>query len=431
MLNTLATLRENFSPLRIRNFRIYLGGQAVSLIGTFLQSTAQSWVVWQLTGSNANIGTVTALSYLPMLLLGPWTGTLADRLDRRKVLILTQIGAMFLAFILAFLVLTNTVQLWHVYILAFSLGVVTAIDLPAQQAFLGDLSGLGELRRAVNLNVMMIQVSRVIGPALAGVVVSAVGAGTAFLLNGVSFFAVVLSLLAVHAAQHQKPKADNDQRDGGFGAVIRFVRQEPRVQDLLIFVAIVTFLAMSLILNLLAGFADTVFNGDADTYGLLMAASGAGALIGVLFVAPLVQVSKRIGLVFVRLIIWMGVWFIVLSQTTSLPVAMLALAGAGIGGPSVVATAIGLLQVLSPVDMRARTMSLFSMLSFGMQPMAAVLVGISGDLFGVTAAARLNGILLIVSVVVMVLLRPSVRTWEQEVSEKPELMGEELFEPAA
>jgi predicted MFS family arabinose efflux permease len=263
------------------------------------------------------------------------------------------------------------------------------------------------------------------------VIVSAVGAGTAFLLNGVSFLAVVFSLLAVRAAQQQKPKSDGDKRDNGFGAVIRFARAEPRVQDLLIFIAIVTFLAMSVVINLLAGFADTVLGGDVDTYGLLHAASGAGALIGVLFVAPLVQTSKRIGLMLVRVIIWMGVWFVVLAQTTSLPIAMLALAGAGIGGPSVVATAVGLLQVISPSEMRARMMSLFSMLSFGMQPIASVLVGVSGDLFGVASAVRLNGVLLILSVVAMVLFRPSLRTWEQNLPEKPKVMAEELFEPAA
>jgi len=159
-MNVGTTLIENFSPLRIRDFRVYLLGQAVSLVGTWLQVTAQGWVVWVISQSPSQLGIVAMLATLPILLLGRWTGVWADKLDRRKLLIATATSAMVLAFILATLVQTSRIQLWHLYILSLLLGIVTAVDLPAQQAFLGDLSGMGEVRRAVNLNTMIVQASR-------------------------------------------------------------------------------------------------------------------------------------------------------------------------------------------------------------------------------------------------------------------------------
>src|SRR5690349_11721364 len=168
MTSVFSTLRESFSPLRFPNFRIYLSGQAVSLIGTWLQVTAQAWLVWTLTGSEEASGIVAMLGALPFLLFGPFAGVIAERTDRRKLLIVTQVAAMLLAFALAVLVQTGLVQIWHVYLLSFLLGTVNALDVPTQQTFLGDLSGTTELRRAVNLNAMILQVSRIVGPAIAG-----------------------------------------------------------------------------------------------------------------------------------------------------------------------------------------------------------------------------------------------------------------------
>src|SRR5262249_24055759 len=161
-------VRGNFAPLRYPNFRIYLGGQAVSLIGTWLQVTAQGWVVWQLTHSEAALGIVGLLNGLPILFLTPFAGVWIDRLDRRKLLIGTQLVAMLLAFILAFLTQSNLVQIWHVYLLSLLLGIANALDLPAQQAFLGDLAGMADIQKAINLNIMIMQGGRILGPAFAG-----------------------------------------------------------------------------------------------------------------------------------------------------------------------------------------------------------------------------------------------------------------------
>jgi MFS family permease len=409
-----STLRSSFSPLRIPNFRIYLGGQAVSLIGTWLQATAQGWVVWELTKSSAALGVVNMLGTLPILVLGLWTGVWADRFDRRKLLIGTQIGAAILAITLAVLVQTNSVQIWHVYILSTLLGVITALDMPAQQAFLGDLSGMSEIRKAVNLNGMIIQVSRLVGPALAGFVVAQLGAAPAFWLNGLSFLAVVVSLLAVRSNQIKSTSEVKPLRQAWEG--IQFVRTQPRILDLYIFAGMVVFFVLSIVLSQLPAVADTVLKGEADTLGALMSASGAGALFGVLFVVPLTQAQPRSGLVLGAASIWMSIWLLLFSVSTTLPIAMLTLLMGSIGAPTVLTLALGLVQLMSPPAMRARLLSLFTIVSFGLQPIASLLVGYSAEHFGVQTAIRINAVLLLAGAIIMLVFRSELRRWRVNLS---------------
>lgn len=409
MINTLNTFRDSFSPLKIRNFRIYLGGQAISLIGTWLQVTAQGWVVWELSQSERALGIVGMLNTLPILLLGPWAGVWADRLDRRKLLIITQVATMLLAFILAFLIQTELVRLWHVYILASFLGVFAALDFPAQQAFLGDLSGMGEVRKAVNMNAMMLQVSRMLGPALAGFVVERLGAALAFWLNGLSFMAVIISLLLVHTNQIKKVVSKNalsELREG-----VRFVGAHPRLQDLILFVVFVTFFALSAI-NILPAFASETLQGGAQTLGWLLAASGAGALIGTVFIAPIAQAQPRTGMIIGVSVVWMGFWFVLLAMTRWLPLSILTMFLGSMGAPMVIATALGLIQVIAPPDMRARLLSLFTTVSFGMQPIASLLIGFSADSFGAPTAILVNGALLVSAGLLLLWLRDGLWRWE-------------------
>ncbi|HLY25949.1 MAG TPA: MFS transporter, partial [Aggregatilineales bacterium] len=231
--NALHTFSHTFSPLAIRNMRLYLGGQTISLVGTWMQSTAQAWVVWQISHSTVDLGVNAMLSLLPFLVLGPWIGSVADRFDRRRLLIATQTVSMILAATLALLVQSQTVQLWHVDLLALLLGIVNTLDLPSQQTFIGDLSGKQKLREAVVLNAMIWQVSRMVGPAFAGWVIGAIGVALTFWLNALSFIPVIASLALVKTdpQPHSRPTtALND-----FRQAIRFIRTEPRVQDMLIF----------------------------------------------------------------------------------------------------------------------------------------------------------------------------------------------------
>ncbi len=415
MTSTLDTLRASFSPLRHPNFRLYLGGQAISLIGTWLQNAAQAWVVWTLTDSVESLGTVQALATLPILFVGPFAGSFADRLDRRKLLIATQSVAMMLAFILAILVQTDLIRVWHVYILAMTLGVVTALDLPAQQAFLGDLAGMGEVRKAINLNIMLVQVSRTLGPAVSGIMIARIGTAPSFWLNGLSFMAVIASLSLVRANQVRSTKAHvNPLREWVEG--LRFIRTQPRMQDLYIFAAIMTFLVFSVILTMLPAVATRVLDGNAETAGYLQASSGFGALMAVVFIVPIAQASKRSGLILASAALWAGVWLFLFANSVWLPISLACLFFGSMGGPTIMTTAMGLIQVMAPNDMRGRLGSLFWMVSFGMQPIAAFLIGQSAHALGIRTAVIINAVLLISITATLLLFRAGLRRWDVNVA---------------
>jgi MFS family permease len=417
----LQTIIQGFSPLKLPNFRMYISGQAVSLIGTWLQVTAQSWVVWEISHSEAALGIVAMLGALPTLLLGPWAGVLADRTNRRGLLIFTQAGMMLLAFTLAALVQLQIVQLWHVYTLSTLLGILSALDFPTQQAFLGDLAGMGEVRKAVNMNAMFLQASRMIGPALAGWIIGHWGAATAFWLNGISFLAVIASLVAVKASQHSNPHRGNSVL-GDLWEGMRFLRGQPRIQDLLILSICITLLALSM-MTMMPAFAAERMGGDASTLGSLLAASGAGALTSVVFIMPLAQSRRRVGLVMSLAVIWAGGGFLALSVVRWLPLAMLCLFALSISLPMVIAMSMGLIQILTPGEMRARLLSLFTMVSFGLQPLSALMVGGLAEHLGVANVAAINGTLLVLAGLGMILLRKGLREWQVQAIPKTAPVG--------
>ncbi len=411
MTSVFSTLRDSFSPLRFPNFRIYLSGQTVSLIGTWLQVTAQAWLVWTLTGSEAASGIVAMLGALPFLIFGPWAGVLAERTDRRKLLIATQVAAMLLAFALAILVQTQLVQIWHVYLLSFLLGTVNTIDVPTQQTFLGDLSGTNELRKAVNLNAMILQVSRMIGPAVAGLAVARLGIAPAFWVNGLTFLAVVASLAVLHSNQVRTTNKEvKPMRD--LGEALRYLKTQPRIQDLFIFSTFAVLLVLSIILSQLPAVADKLLHGDAETLGALQAASGGGALIAVLFIMPIFQTLRRSGIAMSFATIWMGIWLLVFSASRSLPLSSLALFFGSMGAPTVIATSLGMVQFMTPPEMRARVLSLFTMISFGLQTFAVLIIGYVAQQLGIATAIEINGIILIAAALLMLIFRTEMRRWQ-------------------
>lgn len=410
------TLRESFAPMRIRNLRIYLGGQAVSLLGTWMQVTAQSWVVWELSESETALGIVAMLGMLPFLLLAPWAGAWADRLDRRKLLIGLQAASMALAVALALLVQIEVVQLWHVYVLAALLGIVGAIDMPAQQAFIGDVVGMGALRKAIVMNVIILQISRMLGPALAGLVIQQLGVSPAFWINAVSFVAVIVSLVAVRSEQIRRPAGGAVLRE--FRDSLVFAWRKPRIIDLLTVTILVTFFAMST-MQIMPAFASKVLNGGADALGLLMGSSGAGALFSALLVVPLAQKQRMVGKMLGGSMLWAAAWLLVFSFSDWMWLSMLAIAMVSIGVPVVMTTANGLLQLMAPPDMRARLISLMLMVGFGSQPLAALLMGRTAELLGPQRAVLISGLLLLAGTVAYFSVRPALRGWELGAGEAP------------
>lgn len=401
---------------------MYLGGQAISLLGTWMQSTAQSWVVWELTQSESSLGIVVMLNSLPLFLLAPWAGGFADRFNRRMILLVTQSIAMLLAFALAFLVQTNLVQIWHIYTFAFILGTIAALDFPAQQAFIGDLSGMKQVRQAVTLNIMGLQVARMLGPAAAGILLKAVGSAAAFWINGVSFLVVLLSIFLVKS--HQQDINRRDSGRGQFREVLDYVRSQPRMVDLLIFASLVTFFGLS-IMNILPAVADHVLKGDSQTFGLLMGSSGAGALISTLFLLPLSQSAKRIGRIVGGSAIWMGVFYFLLSRSMYLPLSMLSIFLVSLGAPLVLTTGLGVMQLMAPGDMRARIISLFTMVSFGLQPLSSLFIGYAAEYIGTQAIILINAVCLITGGVLMLALRKGLLQWELKPMVEPILSSQE------
>ncbi|MHB9146779.1 MAG: MFS transporter [Symbiobacteriia bacterium] len=400
---------DGFAPLKVRNLRIYLSGQAVSLLGTWMQITAQSWVVWTLSKSPFVLGLVPMLGSLPLLVLGPWTGVLADRLDRRRVLIATQTIAMLGAFAMALLVQTHLIRLWHVYILALVLGIVSALDFPSQQAFIGDLAGVSQIRKAVVLNAMIFQLSRMLGPALAGWVVGALGAAPAFWLNGVSFLAVIGTLLAIHGNQERAATTGNSSLED-FREGLGFIAGQPRIQDLLGFAILVTVFGISAA-QLLPAFATDVFGKGAAGLGTLMGASGAGALISSIFIVPVAQRIRRTGLVLTAAIAWTGLTWVAFSTIHAFAPAVVAIFLGSLTLPVVMTTTNGMIQFLAPPNMRARVVGAYLMLSFGMQPISSLFVGLTGKYLGPPTAVLINGTLMVLGGVALIVFRPGLRSW--------------------
>ena len=367
--------------LKSRNFRLFVAGQGVSLIGTWMQQVAMSWLVYRLTGSAFLLGVIGFTSQIPTLFVAPMAGVLADRWNRRKLLIATQALAMFQAALLASVVLTGTVQVWHLIVLSLLLGIATAVEIPVRQSFVIEMVTQREdLGNAIAINSSMVQGARLIGPALAGLLVATVGEGICFILNSISYVAVMLALLAMRIAPgpHQgKPrrKVLRELREGfsyafGFGPI----------RGILLLVAIVSLTGMPYTV-LIPVFAKEILHGGAHTYGFLMTAGGGGALIGTVYLASR---STVIGLG--RLIITAGILLAVgmasFALSGTINIAFVALVVAGFGGITLIASCNTILQTILEEDKRGRVISLFTVAFLGMTPFGSFGAGTMAGIIG-------------------------------------------------
>lgn len=408
MSHLAASFATTFSPLRNRNFSLYFAGQAVSLIGTFMQQVAQQWLVWELTNDTRFIGIAGALAFLPMLVLGPFTSAIADRVDRRPLLIVTQVVDMCLAFSLALLVVLGVREVWPVLVLAALLGTSAAFTIPAQTAFIGDLSGMAEIRSAFTIYGMIIETARLVGPAVAGYVVAGLGTAVAFSLNGLSFLAVIVSLLIVRAQQNRsfaRAGALNDFADS-----VRYMRRQPRIVDLLL-CRVMVLLCIFSSLSMSAPIADKVLNGGPELVGNMLAASGAGALVGALVIAPQFQRLRRAGVALGVALAWSAVWLIVMSWFDTTPLVMLGIFMFSMNIPVVLTNVGALTQLLSPPSMRARLSGASQMISAAAQPVGALMVGWVASALGPLVAIRVNGFVMLAFAAGLLALSPGFRRW--------------------
>jgi len=395
----------NFSTLRIRNIRIYMIGQAISLLGDWMQQTAQAWVVWELTHKATALGIVAFLSQIPFFIFGPWVGSFADQFDRRKILLITQVLTMLLAFVLATLIQTHLLVLWHVYVLAFLLGTVTAFNVTAEQAFIGDMAGAGNIKSAVALNNSLNQFTRLVGPAIAGWLMASIGIAPAFWLNGVSLIVSIICIMLIRSAREKEGVEGSGLSQFKEGLV--FLYNHRLLRLIILFGMIQAFFGLSII-QLLPAFSTIILKGDASTLGALIGSAGAGALVGIVIVLPFVQRVKRPCIAIGGAVMWAGIWYFLFSFTQNQALAMLCQFMASLGGANVLTISIGLAQELSPVNMRARVLSAFMMVIFGLQPVAAYLVGWGADVFGINNMMRVNGALMIFLPVILLAI-PALR----------------------
>ncbi|MCB9149558.1 MAG: MFS transporter [Caldilineaceae bacterium] len=409
MLTARSTFLDSFTPFKNVNFRTYLMGQVVSLTGTFMQQMALQWFVWEITQDTRWIGIVAAITSAPAFFLMPFTGSIADRVDRRKLLIAMQSLEMVLAFGMALLIFRGLSVVWPVLIFALLLGITVSFTMPSQGAFIGDLSGMGEIRKSMMLYALAIEIGRFVGPALAGFVVAQFNTATAFLLNGLSFGAVIFTLSIVRAEQMRRPPSGNLLQN--FGEAVGYVRQKPRIADLLVCsLSIMLFVFASL--QMAAPIADIVLNGGPQLVGYMLGASGAGAVLGILVIAPQVQRVERAGMALSIALLWSGLWLVLTSFFTWAPLTLLGIFCFSLNIPVVLASVSALIQMLAPSDMRARLLSVSSMLSTGAQPLGALFVGWLGNALGPLAALRVNGILMATIALALLLLHREFRNWD-------------------
>ena len=377
-----------FSSLRIRNYRLFATGQVVSNTGTWMQRIAQDWLVLSLTGSASAVGITIALQFLPMLMFGLYGGVLADRLPKRPLLLATQSAMGLTGIALAVLTLAGHVQVWHVYLAAFLLGLVTVLDNPARQTFVPEMVGKDQVANAISLNSANFQSARLVGPAIAGVLITAVGSGWAFLLNGLSFAAPIAGLLMMRTRElhpvEPQPRAKGQLREG-----LRYVAGRP---ELIWPIALVGFIG-TFGFNFpiwLSAFVSDVFHGDAGTYGLFNTLIAAGSLIGALLAA-------RRGHSRLRLLVAAAVLFgALLSVTAFAPGFWLfaaLLVPIGIFGLTVNVTANSSVQMATSPEMRGRVMALFMMVFTGGTPLGAPLLGWITDTYGARVGMAAGGLI--------------------------------------
>ncbi|MEI2618629.1 MAG: MFS transporter [Thermomicrobiales bacterium] len=407
-------LPRGLAAFRYRNYRLFWFGQLVSVTGTWMQSLAQAWLVLTLTSSALLLGLVSVFQFAPVLLIGLFAGVLVDRVNKRNLLVVTQSLSGVLAGLLAFLTWTGRIELWMVYAIAFCLGVVNAFDMPTRQAFVVEMVGKDDLMNAIALNSSLFNAARIIGPAVAGVLLAAVGPAAAFGLNSLSYLAVIAGLLLMKLGPHVtvvRGRGLQQMREG-----LRYVRSTEDILRPILLVGLVATFGMNF--NVwIPLLAKHDLHGGAGAFGALMAASGVGSLIGALALAFLVTSVKR----------WMlfttaaalGALDITLALVGAIPlaigVAMLALAAIGFCSTTTMAMANTTVQTSAPDELRGRVMSVYTTVFAGTAPFGALVAGGVANSFGTPTSLLVGGLVTMVAVA-------AVAFWTQLRGVAPEVV---------
>jgi MFS family permease len=428
--------------LRHRNFQLFFSGQLISLIGTWMQTVAQSWLVYRLTGSGLKLGAVGFASQIPVFLFAPIGGIVADRCNRQRVVIATQVASMLLAFVLAALTLLHRVQVWHVFVLAALLGVVNAFDIPGRQSFLVDMVGKDDLMNAIALNSSMFNGARVIGPAVAGVLVARFGEGWCFFLNGISYIAVIIGLLLMNVLSPPRVSTETSPWEHileGF----RFVNRTTPIRALLLLLGLVSVVGMPYAV-LMPIFADRILHSGgqelatligshdlgAVRLGILMGAAGIGALLGALTLAMRSGVKGLARWVsFCCAGFGLSLILFSFSKIFWLSVALLLPVGYFI--MLQMASSNTLVQAMVPDELRGRTMAVYSMMFMGMGPVGALLGGALSDRLGAPLTVAIGGLASVAGAIWFGMHLPKIRVEARKLILAQRMAGGEPAEEIA
>ena len=404
--NNLGAFTQVFASLKSYNFRLYFGGQCISLIGTWMQQIAMSWLVFRLTGSVLLLATVTFMAQIPILVATPYMSVFVDRFNRCKLLVLTQSLSMVQALLMALLTLTGLIQVWHIMILSLLIGLINALDNPTRQSFYPSLVPKDKLSNAIALNSAVINGSRLIGPAVGGVLIGLLGEGICFLLNGISYIAVITALLMMRIAPRReravKQKVWEDMRDG-----FRYVAGNIPIRTLLLLMSAISFFGLPL-MTFIPAYVKTILRGESEMLGLLLSFIGVGSFIAALYLAARKSVLG-LGKVVMLSGALLGIGLSVMSFVTIPWVAAVLCLPVGFTIIAAVASINTLLQTLSGEDKRGRVMGYMAMSFTGMAPVGSMVLGALEKWIGLQKIILLSGICCFVAALVFEYYRPLVR----------------------
>jgi MFS family permease len=401
-------IRATFRTLRYRNYRLFFGGQMISLVGTWMQQVALTWLVYRLTGSAFLLGVVGFASQFPSFLIAPLAGVLADRVNRHRVVIITQVLSMLQATLLAVLTLTGMIQVWHIIALSAFLGLINSFDIPTRQSFLLDMiENKEDLWNAIAINSSMFNGARLIGPSIAGLVIASVGEGLCFLLNAVSYVAVILALLAMKINQKKKTDRPPQRVLEGFREGFHYAFGFVPIRNILLLIALVSMMGMPFTV-LMPIFAKDILHGGPHTLGFLMGATGVGALTGALTLASRKSVLG-LGRWIPAAAAIFGLGLVAFSISHVFWLSMFLLFVVGVGMMTQMASSNTILQTISDDDKRGRVMSFYTMSFMGMTPFGSLFAGSLASTIGAPATLLMSGIVCILGAAVFARQLPVLR----------------------
>ena len=395
---------NTFRAFSSRNYRLFFSGQSVSLIGTWMQRTAVSWVIYTMTHSAFMLGLTVFATQFPSFLLSLFGGVISDRYDRYKVLLFTQVASMIQATLLAILILTHRSTVWEILSLSVILGIINAFDVPARQALVYEMvDDKANLSNALALNSSMVNLARLIGPAISGIVLEKFGAGICFVLNAASFLTVITSLLFMKLPAHNK-RADKKKALTDLSEGFAYLKQTPAIGYVILMLACISLLVLPYS-TLLPVYAKTIFHGNAATFGYINSFIGLGAIGGTFFLASLKAGSDLKFILLANTLIF-GVGLVLFSHTSYFPLAMLFATISGFGMMSQTTIANTIIQTTVHHTMRGRVISFFAMAFFGMLPLGSLLIGAVSQRIGAPNTVLAEGL---IAIIIAVLFSPFLR----------------------